>query len=157
MILLGDSITAWNPRRDVVNLGVPGDTTRDILWRVEELKEQQGDEIYLMAGVNDVIMGFSAEKTLENYRTLIFMLKEKFRRVTAISILPVDNICRNEKIEELNKEIEGITLQAQVNYLDIYSEFTGVDGRIDVRYTTDGVHLSSRGYELLNNKLNLPQ
>lgn len=156
MILLGDSITAWNPVKGVVNLGVPGDTTRDILWRLEEIEETHGDEICLMAGVNDVIMGFSREKALENFSSLIWRLKKRFRRVTVISILPIDNIQRNERIECLNREIEKISAEARAEYLDIHSEFMGKDGRIDPRYTTDGIHLSTKGYELLNNKLNLP-
>lgn len=157
MILLGDSITAWNPRRGVVNLGVPGDTTRDILWRLEELEECGKDVIYIMAGVNDVIMGFSEEKTMENYSSLIWKLKDRFKRLTVISILPVDNKIRNDRIVSLNRKIEKLALKAQVNYLNIYPEFTGKDGKIDGRYTTDGIHLSTRGYELLNRKLNLPQ
>ncbi len=157
MILVGDSITAWNPVKGVVNLGIPGDTTRDILWRLEEIRKVQGDGVYLMAGVNDVIMGFSDEKILGNYTLLINELKRRFKRIMIISILPVDNIRRNERIEFLNGRIEEMAIEAQVRYLDIYSEFLGSDGRIDARYATDGVHLSTRGYELLNRKLNLPQ
>lgn len=157
MILLGDSITAWNPVRGVVNLGVLGDTTRDILWRLEEIEEEREDDIYLMAGVNDVIMGFPDEKILGNYTLLINELKKKFRSLTVISILPVDNMDRNKKIESLNGRIEEIATKAQAGYLDIYSEFLGRDGGIDSRYTTDGIHLSTRGYELLNSKLNLPR
>ncbi len=157
MILLGDSITAWNPVRGIVNLGVPGDTTRDILWRLEELEGKQGETLCLMAGVNDVIMGFSEEKTLKNYSSLIWTLKKMFKELTVISILPVDSSVRNERIVSLNRKIEELAIKAQVNYLDIYHELLGRDGKIDVRYTTDGIHLSTRGYELLNKKLNLPQ
>ncbi len=156
MILLGDSITAWNPVKGVVNLGVPGDTTRDMLWRLEEVEEACGDEIYLMAGINDIIMGFSDERILGNDILLIGELKKSFRRLTIISILPVDNIDRNKRIEALNVRIEEIATEAQAGYLDIYSEFLGRNGEIDSRYTTDGIHLSARGYELLNSKLNLP-
>ncbi len=157
MILLGDSITAWNPVRGVVNLGVPGDTTRDLLWRLEEIEEGREGEIYLMAGVNDVIMGFPDEKILGNYTLLINELKKKFRSLTVISILPVDNMDRNKRIEALNRRIEEVATEAQVRYLDIYSEFLGGDGRLDPSYTSDGIHLSTRGYELLNSKLNLPR
>ncbi len=156
MILLGDSIMAWNPVKGVVNLGVPGDTTRDMLWRLEEVEEAFGDEIYLMAGINDIIMGFSDERILGNYILLIDELKKRFRGLTVISILPVDNMDRNKRIEALNVRIEEIATEAQVRYLDIYSEFLGGDGRLDPSYTSDGIHLSTRGYELLNSKLNLP-
>jgi len=156
MILLGDSITAWNPRKDAVNMGVPGDTVRDILWRVEDILELTGDEVYLMAGINDIIMGFSEGKILENYTKLVGTLKKNFKRLIVISVLPVDSSSRNEIIRSLNKKIEEITQEAGGEYLDIYQEFTGKDGNIDIKYTTDGVHLSSKGYDLLNTKLTLP-
>ena len=156
MILLGDSITAWNPRKDAVNMGVPGDTVRDILWRVEDILEVAGDEVYLMAGINDIIMGFSEGKILENYTKLVGTLKKNFKRLIVISVLPVDSSSRNEIIRSLNKKIEEIGQEAGGEYLDLYQGFTGKAGNIDMKYTTDGVHLSSKGYDLLNTKLTLP-
>lgn len=46
---------------EVLNLGVPGETTGELLSRAEEILDQGGDVMLLMEGTNDVVLGVSAE------------------------------------------------------------------------------------------------
>lgn len=46
----------------------------------------------------------------------------------------------------LNQEIKRITTQYHVQYLDLYSILVTSDGELASDYTTDGLHLSDKGY-----------
>ena len=56
---LGDSITAggewdsWFPGRDARNFGVPGDTTANVLDRLDDCIQTRPSHIYLLIGTND--------------------------------------------------------------------------------------------------------
>jgi len=151
LIFLGDSITAWNPIRDVVNCGIPGDTVRDILWRIEDIKDEGESRVYLMAGINDVLMGLSKIKTLEDYKKVLIFLKKSCKKVSVVSVLPIaEDIEKNQKILSLNKGISDLCMEADIDYIDVYREFLDEKGWLDYRYTTDGIHLSAMGYTILN-------
>lgn len=154
--LLGDSITAWNPWKNVINLGVPGDATRDILWRIEEVKTNSKGIVYLMAGVNDILMGISEERSVFNYKKILDELFGSYIKVVVLSILPVagDKV-RNEKIRSLNNKIKRLCSSRGCKYVDIYLNFIDGNEELDYRYTTDGIHLSTKGYEELNRLLDI--
>lgn len=153
-VFLGDSITAWNPRKDIVNYGVPGDTVRDIFWRIDDIKGEEESSVYLMAGVNDIIMGISEIKTLEYYKKVLVFLKNSYRRVSVVSVLPIAGEAeKNLKIMSLNKGISDLCMEIGVGYIDVHRGFTNEKGWLDYRYTTDGIHLSAGGYCLLNKEI----
>lgn len=152
----GDSITAWNPRKDVINLGIPGDTTRDILWRIEEIKANSEGIIYIMVGINDILMGISEEKSVLYYEKILLELYRTHIKAAVISILPVaGDEMKNKKIRFLNESLEEMCVFKGCKYIDIHSEMTGERGELNHRYTTDGIHLSARGYEVLNRVFNI--
>ncbi len=153
---LGDSITAWNSELKKIenskNFGVPGFITRDIIWQLQGDDEEtiSGHTAVLMIGVNDVMMGFSPEKTAQNTEEIILMLKNRFERIILISVLPIDNLKMNEEIKTINSFIKNIS---DVEFLDVYSLFLNEHEVLDYKFTTDGAHLSNYGYETLNNEL----
>jgi hypothetical protein len=61
LILLGDSITAagpWTeafPQRWVINAGIPGDTSTDLLARLDAVAPLPGATVVLMGGINDIL------------------------------------------------------------------------------------------------------
>ena len=150
-IVIGDSITAWNPRKDTVNYGVPGDCTRDILWRMEEIKVGKDDKVILMMGINDILMNILDTKIIENYTKILESLITKSKSVVVFSILPiVGEKIRNERIVSLNEKIESLCAEKEVEFVELSSEFTGENGWLKSEFTTDGIHLSTAGYKVLN-------
>lgn len=150
-IMIGDSITAWNPKKDVVNYGVPGYCTRDILWRMEEIKVGKDDKVILMMGTNDILMNILDTKIIENYSKILESLMIKSKNIVAFSILPIvgENI-RNERIVSLNEKIESLCAEKEVEFSELSSEFMDKNGRLKSEFTTDGIHLSTSGYKVLN-------
>lgn len=152
MVIFGDSITAWNPRKDVVNMGIPGDTTRDMLWRIEEIRSLSEKRVVFMGGINDILMGISRERIVENLEKIVDILKTSFSEVILLSILPIQGSEKRKlEIVEINRLIEDMAERKCVGYIGCHSQFSDDRGELRDLYTTDGIHLSTYGYSLLNN------
>lgn len=150
IIFLGDSITAWNNYPNVKNYGIPGFYSRDVLWLLEEKVEIQGDIVVLMIGVNDILGDVSLEKIFDNILKIIDILKERFKKIILISVLPTMYKEKNKKIKNLNF---FLSTQNFVEKLMIHNLFLNEEGVINNKYSSDGVHLSPEGYKLLNKKI----
>ncbi|MCX5956577.1 MAG: GDSL-type esterase/lipase family protein [Cyanobacteria bacterium] len=97
LIALGDSITAagpWSeafPGRAVLNAGIPGNTTVDLLGRLDALPGLGGATVVLMAGINDLLQGEApapvADRILRIRREL---LARGASRVVVVATLPCE-------------------------------------------------------------------
>ncbi|NME35994.1 MULTISPECIES: GDSL-type esterase/lipase family protein [Fusobacterium] len=150
VIFLGDSITAWNNYPNVKNYGVPGFCSRDVLWLLEDREDIKGDTVVLMVGVNDILGDIPSEKIFNNLLKIIEILKERFKKIILISVLPTMYKDKNKKIKNLNFLLRN---QMFVEKLMIHNLFLNEEGIIDNKYSADGVHLSPEGYKLLNKKI----
>ena len=80
IVFLGDSITqggdwaAWFPELNTVNLGVGGDTTDDVLLRLDAVVEARPDEVMLLIGTNDLGTRQSVEHLVRNIQTMLVSL-----------------------------------------------------------------------------------
>tara|TARA_A100001015_G_C14766833_1_gene623642 strand:- start:104 stop:607 length:504 start_codon:yes stop_codon:yes gene_type:complete len=74
---IGDSITyagRWSeffPYIRVVNRGVGGDKTSDILSRLDSVLSTEPTKAYLMIGINDINQNVSISNVLENYALIV--------------------------------------------------------------------------------------
>ena len=53
------------------------------------------------------------------------------------------------EVAPTNAEIRAICERQGVTYVDLYSSFVTPDGKLDLRYSNDGLHLLGEGYKLL--------
>ncbi|WP_319371636.1 GDSL-type esterase/lipase family protein [uncultured Ilyobacter sp.] len=156
IILLGDSITELNPLKheDILNLGIYGNTTMDIFFRTEQLMDLESEKIIFKAGINDILNGFSLEKSRDFYERILIVLQKKFKEIVLISVLPIENRSKiNFKIRKLNKIIEKIAIKNNLKFLNLYPFFCDEKLNLKSDYSVDGIHLSSKGYEVLNNQI----
>ena len=162
IIMLGNSITdggEWaellsNPR--VKNRGISGDTTGGILQRLETITKGRPAMVFLLVGINDFSQGVSADKIVENIEQIILRIKSESpsTRLFVQSILPlndhIDAFQSHKKhlseIPETNARIAALCEKHKVGYLDLYSLLTDSEGRLDRKYTNDGLHLLGPGY-----------
>lgn len=159
IVFLGDSLTYYGdfstvfPDKVVCNLGLRGDTIDGIINRVGQVLIMQPEEIYLMAGINDVanssVMEFETK-----YSTLISRLIQTLphTKITVQSLLPVNNehfsiSCNNNQIENCNAIIKKIAKNYNIHYLDIYSHYIE-KSQLPVRFTNDGIHLTPEAYHI---------
>ena len=165
VLLVGDSITiqwgaSWAkhfPDRKAVNIGIGGDKTQNVLWRLDHggVDGLQPKVIVLMIGNNN--MFFTPETGVEAAAKGVLMcaknLREKFPEAGLIvaKILPC-HAPKNRFYEDIlltNAEIDKLNLGAdpKIKVLDLTKDFLNEDGTIKrVLYTPDNIHLSPEGY-----------
>ena len=51
-----------------------------------------------------------------------------------------------QRFEPLNKRLEALCDEKEVTYLDVWGALADHEGRLDKRYTNDGLHLTGEGY-----------
>ena len=165
VLLVGDSITiqwgaSWAkqfPDRKAVNIGIGGDKTQNVLWRLDHggVDGLQPKTIVLMIGNNN--MFFTPETGVaaaaKGVETCARNLREKFPDAELIvaKILPC-HAPKSRFYEDIlltNAEIEKLNLGAdpKIRVLDLTADFINADGTIKkALYTPDNIHLSPEGY-----------
>lgn len=165
VLLVGDSImiqwgASWAkqfPERKAVNIGIGGDKTQNVLWRLDHggVDGLQPKTIVLMIGNNN--MFFTPETGVaaaaKGVETCARNLREKFPDADLIvaKILPC-HAPKNRFYEDIlltNAEIDKLNLGAdpKIRVLDLTADFLNPDGTIkQALYTPDNIHLSPEGY-----------
>ncbi len=165
VLLVGDSITiqwgaSWAkqfPERKAVNIGIGGDKTQNVLWRLDHggVAGLQPKTIVLMIGNNN--MFFTPETGVaaaaKGVEACVRNLREKFPEAELIvaKILPC-HAPKNRFYEDIlltNAEIDKLNLGAdpKIRVLDLTADFLNADGTIkQALYTPDNIHLSPEGY-----------
>jgi platelet-activating factor acetylhydrolase IB subunit beta/gamma len=172
VLLLGDSITiqwgaSWKqhfPELKAVNIGIGGDKTQNVLWRLDHggVDGLEPRSIVLMIGNNN--MFFSPETGIEAVAKGIEMcvknLRGKFPRtpLVLVKILPAHAPGTRfyEDIRKTNTLLDGLKLDSnpKISLLDLTADFTNADGTLKkTLFTPDNIHLSSEGYAVYAAKL----
>ena len=163
VVFLGDSLTEWFdwtrrfPDHSVMNLGIAGEPLEGLLARRPVIREQlrSPDYIFLMTGINDITFGRNEIRA--PYQEIVRNLCTWYRGCTIVvqSLLPVDvPEVDNRIIEETNRQLRQIAYEQHAEYLDVYSRFVDKNGKVlEGLLNDDGVHLTSKGYEVWSNEV----
>ena len=170
-LLMGDSITDWWRRAglevyeanfgelDCANFGIAGDRTQGVLWRMQngELEGYSPKLMMLMIGTNNL----SARNRTPNTPTEIAMgiatIVNTFRvtfpdaKVLLLGVFPRGadpGDAYRESIRQINTLIANLDDGAHVRFMDIGDRFLASDGSIPVEIMADGLHPTTRGYEI---------
>ena len=164
-LLVGDSITiqwgdSWKrhfPNLKAINIGIGGDKTQNVLWRLDHggVDGLEPKVIVLMIGNNN--MFFTPETGIEPAAKGIEMcvrnLRDKFPKTPIIvaKILPAHQPGNRfyEDIKKTNAALDSLKLESNpdVFVLDLWDDFTTADGMIKKDlFTSDNIHLTAAGY-----------
>ena len=161
-ILLGDSLSLWFPSQGLpggqlwLNQGISGENSRQILNRLSAFSQTRPDTIYVLAGINDLRQGATDQVILDNLRQIVrrLHLNHPEAQVIMQSILPTRLAAiPSERIRNLNQQIAVIAQQEKAGYLNLYTLFADGQGQMQQDLTTDGIHLTRRGYEVWQDAL----
>ena len=159
IIFLGNSITdgaEWfelfggNP--NVKNRGIGGDDTDGVLERLSEVTSSQPSKIFIMIGTNDLAYGKSVEHVVENHKKIIARIKEESpnTKIYMESVLPVDDAIHwtrpNTSMLEINKALKAHCEELGIQYIDLVPVFSDENGKLNKKYSIDGLHLNGAGY-----------
>jgi lysophospholipase L1-like esterase len=167
LVFLGDSLTAredWNVLfgvNNIFNAGRPGDTTDDVLARLDLVPTTSPQKVFLMIGINDLLRGKDVPYVLANYYKIIDRIKLKYpsAQIYIQSVLPINSdisqigIINSKKIIDLNSRLDALVDGKKIFFLNLYPDFHGLDNQMYAKYTNDGVHLNASGYAAWKNSV----
>ena len=152
---LGDSLTdgydldKFYPQYLVCNRGIGGDTTFDLEARLEDSVYRLKPKVAVMLiGANNLSTMF------DNYENILIGLKTNLPD-TEIVLLSLTNMGQdwgkgNELAAYNNVKIQKLAQKYGFAFVDLYGPLMDLStGEIYPEYTTDGGHLTDRGYQIL--------
>lgn len=169
VVFMGNSITqGWKEKRSdffsnnpFICRGISGQTTPQMLVRFrQDVIALQPKVVVILAGTND-IAGNTGPSTLEMIRDNIASMAELATankiKVVLCSVLPAyeypwrKGMEPNIKIPALNEMIKSYAASKGFVYLDYFAAMNDGNNGMKAEYTTDGVHCTAKGYELMEN------
>jgi len=152
IVMIGDSLTAWGDwpillnRKDVANKGRAGDTTIDVLERMEEIYRLKPQMALVMIGINDIMKGREAAAVFSNYRRIIQgLLARHINPVIQSTLFLAGDDQRNETIDSLNLKLRLYAREQKLPFLDLNKRLSS-HNQLNASFTSDGLHLNSAGY-----------
>lgn len=162
VIWVGDSITdmgEWNeffPRYNTLNRGISSDITFGVLNRMYEIIRRKPSKVFIMIGINDISRNIPDEVIVQNYRRMIDSLQQQTpaTKIYMQSVLPTNNTFtlfnnhqnKNKHILFVNSELKKICAEKKVVYINLYDAFLESEGKMNPKYTNDGLHLTGEGF-----------
>lgn len=162
IIWVGDSITdmgEWNelfPMYNTLNRGISSDITFGVLNRMYEIIRHNPKKVFIMIGINDISRNIPDEVIVNNYRRMIDSLKLQTpsTKIYMQSVLPTNNTFtlfknhqdKNEHILFVNSQLKKLCAEKNVTYINLYDSFLISEGKMNPRYTNDGLHLTGQGF-----------
>lgn len=156
-IMLGDSITQqgnWNQLLDdvkVINKGIGGDTSKGVLNRLERSINNNAHTVFLMIGINDLMLRRSVFDIYQNYIKIIEKILSFNKTVIVQSTLFVgEGMSRlsadiNLDVDILNTKLNQYCDEQNIEFLDI-NKVLSHDNTLKEEYSLDSVHINKKAY-----------
>lgn len=163
LLFVGDSITegwgqnaVWKKHfapRKAVNIGIGGDTTQNVLWRLlnGEVDGLSPKAVVLLIGTNNFgLHGDAPGDVAKGVAAVVDTLKKKLpaAKILLLGVFPRDanaGTPARKKILELNA---ALAKTEGVDYLDLGPKFLSPDGALAKEVMPDFLHLSEKGYQI---------
>ena len=152
--------------KTIVNRGIRGYQTGLLLENLDaHLYGGAVDKIVLLIGTNDIGKDMPVNDALNNLEATIQSIVRDYplTEIKLLSILPVNEgeeykqtvyIRTNEKIQKWNQAYQELaSAYMQVEFVPVFDSLTDQAGQLKKDYTTDGLHLSVAGYQVLTKAL----
>ncbi len=172
-LMIGDSITnRWHDKMDIlrkylgpckpINLGVEGDQTQHVLWRLDNLPLDKISPKVAMIMIGTNNMGDRANTPwmiADGVRAIVDKLQATYPeiKIVVLEVFPrgekPDDWARH-RVEQINIALRDILKDRKnVDLVDIGDSFKAADGTLPKDLMPDSLHLSNKGYEIWAKKL----
>ena len=167
VLFIGDSITqGWEGEgkkvwtnyyaaRKTVNLGIGGDRTQHVLWRLDHapLDIVKPKAAVVMIGTNNSnAEDNTPDQIVEGIRAIVRRLRDRLpqTRILLLAIFPrSENFTpQRGKLCQVNQVLQKLDDGQQVFFLDIGHRFLDDDGLLPADLMPDYLHLTARGYQI---------
>lgn len=164
-LFVGDSITenwfeagneTWKKYFSVkaINVGVAGDRTENILWRLQNGHMPKNCNtvrwVVVLAGTNNLTDGDTSAEVARGIGGIVNLLLDHCSnaRILLMGVFPRSGKKFFHAIRDINNRIAQLQDNVRIFYLDIGDLFLNPDGSINTKLLPDGLHLSSEGYHI---------
>jgi lysophospholipase L1-like esterase len=167
LLMIGDSIThAWETtgksvwkkyygNRHAVNLGIGGDRTQHVLWRLDHgnIDGIHPKLAVVMIGTNNAGGGDTSDQIADGVKAVVKKLRTKLpdTKILLLAIFPRGKDS-NDRLRRVNAEANEWIWQnddgEHVFYLDIGPKFLTADGVLTKEIMPDALHPNAKGYEI---------
>ena len=174
-VFLGDSITDFYDLEKyykdlpVVNSGVNGNRAHHILDDMNDrVYRYNPSKVFILIGVNDILDDKDATDISNDIKSIVDGIQDNrpYAKIYVESLYPINDtddekidmemvntLRNNDKIKSINKEIKKMCKEKKVTYIDMYSLLVDEDDKLNIDYTTEGLHLNSEGYQVVTEEL----
>jgi beta-glucosidase len=149
LLFIGDSITqGWEgagryAKRNAVNLGIGGDRTQHVLWRLDNgnIEGIKPKAAVLMIGTNNSGSN-TPEEIADGIKAIVAKLRTKLpeTKILVLAVFP-----RGADDKDARRQVN---VKTNALYLDIGPKFLGADGTLSKEIMPDLLHLSPAGYKI---------
>jgi len=166
LVFIGDSITqAWEGsgkdvwakyygKRNAVNLGIGGDRTQHVIWRLDNgnLKNITPKAAVIMIGTNNSGSNTPAE-IADGVKVIVEQIRKKSpsTKILLLAVFPrgTNNDDARRKVNQgANAIFKKLADSKHVHYLDIGEHFLTDNGTLEREIMPDLLHLSPQGYTI---------
>jgi lysophospholipase L1-like esterase len=158
LVFIGNSITEqgenWASKVDntkAKNRGIAGDTSDGIIARLNEITFYKPEKLFLLIGINDLFHNPNAvEKIYQNILKTVDEINSKspITEIFVQTVLPTTTENLIPRIKELNTLLENSAVGKPFTFINLHQRFVLLDGKMNMDFSTDGVHLNEKGYEI---------
>lgn len=174
IVFVGDSLTElydlnkYYNDYHIVNSGVGGNSTRDVLDNLEKRVYQYNpSKVFLLIGTNDMAYQYPKEEIYTNIVKIVNEIKKNrpYAKIYVQSIYPINNSYdpkirrksvtyrKNEIVNYINDKLKEKYKNTDVIYVDVNKKLLDEDNLLNIDYTVDGVHISDEGYKKITSVL----
>ena len=167
IVFFGDSITeGYNVKEffdeyRVVNSGISGNTTKDLINRIDsDLYDYNPSAVIIQIGTNDLRVSIKDEEIISNIKKIIKGIRKNRKNASILveSIYPlnrdmdteywdgVNEDYNNKHIIKLNKDIKKLCKIEHIKYIDVYTSLLDDNKNLKEVYSKEGLHLTDLGY-----------
>ncbi len=167
IVFFGHSITeGYNVKEffdeyRVVNSGISGNTTKDLINRIDsDLYDYNPSAVIIQIGTNDLRVSIKDEEIISNIKKIIKGIRKNRKNASILveSIYPlnrdmdteywdgVNEDYNNKHIIKLNKDIKKLCKIEHIKYIDVYTSLLDDNKNLKEVYSKEGLHLTDLGY-----------
>ncbi|MES2331545.1 MAG: GDSL-type esterase/lipase family protein [Bacteroidota bacterium] len=164
IVFLGNSITAnveWREllgMENIKNRGISGDISYGILERLDEVINGKPAKVFILIGINDISRNVPDDRILDNYRKIITRIQagSPATKIYFHTLMPVNNeftqfknhYNKDEHIAYVNSGLKKIAEETKITLINLHPVLMDANGKLDKKYTIDGLHINADGYKL---------
>ena len=155
VVLLGDSITwagNWESRFPgvrIVNRGIPGYKTANVLNELDATIALRPKKAFLMIGINDLLGMAPVDQVYNATIEIVRRLQAAGIPVVMLATLECSRkscVQAVDWVRELDARLEAFARAQKIPYIDLNPKLTDPDSGLLPAYTWDGLHLSEPAY-----------